>query len=58
MKKKTEIIGKIGGIQSQLHQPDPVHVQAVLKGGRIHKSAKTYTRKAKHKEDYTKEEGR
>lgn len=49
---KTIKIGVVGGLHSQLNKPNPMHVQAFLKGGRIHKSAKTYSRKQKHKKDF------
>ncbi len=39
------------------HLPNPMHLEACKKGGRIHRSKKTYTRKGKKRFDYRKEDG-
>lgn len=38
------------------HLPNPMHLEACKKGGKIHRSKKTYTRKGKKRFDYRKED--
>lgn len=35
-----------------LRIPNPMHLEACKRGGRVHKNKKAYTRKCKHKESY------
>lgn len=35
-----------------LHIPNPMHLEACKRGGRIHNNKKAYTRKEKHKQRY------
>lgn len=46
MKKKKK---KMTYAEMLLHIPNPQHLEACKKGGRIYKNKRTYTRKTKHK---------
>lgn len=50
-KKKTKSTNTSQG-QLLLHIPNPMHLQACIKGGRIFKDKSKYTRKQKHKASY------
>lgn len=52
MKKEVIKISKEEMNHKMVHSPNPMHVQNMMQGGKVHRNKKKYTRKEKHRKNY------